>query len=125
VEVLLVAIGLAGVAAVAKKATDIVTWVSNHEWNPIAKTAVALAVAVGLLLLLASSSLAEKVTVVPANSSLGIAGLTLDRLDKAAVVYVGIMLGCIAAWGVDLFKAIDNTRSSSTGALIGKSTPEG
>lgn len=112
--------GLAGVVALAKKVVDMATWARNGNWDALVKTFVAVAAAVLFTFLLAATEFADFVSFAVGDSQ-----FVLSALDGATVLYLGVSLGAITAFGVDGLKALDNTSSTKTGDLVGPSQPEG
>lgn len=113
--------GLLGVVALAKKSVDVITWVRNGNWDSVLKTTVGIGAAIGFTFLLAATQFADFVTFTVGENN----KFVLSALDGATVLYLGVALGAITAFGVDGLAAVDQSRTSAIGRLIHPSQPEG
>lgn len=112
--------GLTGVAAIGYKVVTLATQARNKDWDGITKTVVAVFACIAAALLLWSTDFADFVAFSVQDHQ-----FIYSTLGWSTIVWIGLSIGFTVAAGTDVLRAVDNTRSSSSGILVGNSTPEG
>lgn len=96
-------------AALVKKATDTIKYITNGDVNAFVTQLVVWAIGIAFTILFAHSDF---------GNSIEIAGTNLSGLNVWSQVLVGLNVASVGSVGWDAIKAFDNTDSAATPSLL-------